>query len=253
MPNTGYNWREFWVLWVAGMLGTVAVLPYVLTLLAGKLKDIPVPLPLVLLLQLAQAGILLALAVGLGLWLAKRMGLGAPLVEAWLAKEKVAEGLKRILALSVGLGVLAGTLILILEATLFRPHLPQALQQATPPAWQALLASFYGGIVEEMLIRLFLLSLIAWLLVKISKAPPGRLPPGLFWIANVMAALLFGLGHLPATQLLTPLTPMLVTRALLLNGIAGVIFGYLFWKRGLESAVLAHFSADILIHVIVPI
>ncbi len=255
MRNTGYNWRQFWVLWIAGMLGTVAVLPYALTLVekSGKLREIPVPLPLVLVLQLAQTGILLALAVGLGLWLARRIGLTTPLVEAWLAKGKVAEEFKRIRAPSIGLGIFAGTLILILEIAFFRPHLPPALRQATPPAWQGLLASLYGGIVEEIFIRLFLLSLIAWLLLKVSKFPPGQLPLVLFWVANVMAALLFGLGHLPAAKLLTALTPLIIVRTLLLNGIAGVIFGYLFWKRGLESAMLAHFSADIVIHVILPI
>jgi len=253
MPNSKYNWPEFWVLWVAGMLGTIAVLPYVSTLLAEKLKEIPLPLPVILLLQLAQTAVLLALAVALGLYLAGRTGLSAPLVEAWLAKENVAERFKGILLPSVAWGTLVATLILIFEIAFFQPYLPAALRQAAPAAWQGLLASFYGGIVEEIFLRLFLLNLIAWLLIKMSKAPAGLLPPLTFWIANAIAALLFGLGHLPATKLLTPLTPILVGRALLLNGIAGVIFGYLFWKRGLESAILAHFSADVLLHVaIVP-
>jgi membrane protease YdiL (CAAX protease family) len=35
-----------------------------------------------------------------------------------------------------------------------------------------------------------------------------------------------------------------------LNGLAGVAFGWLYWKRGLESAIVAHFSADIILHVL---
>jgi membrane protease YdiL (CAAX protease family) len=41
-----------------------------------------------------------------------------------------------------------------------------------------------------------------------------------------------------------------VARAVVLNGLAGIAFGYLYWTRGLESAMLSHFSADIILHVI---
>jgi membrane protease YdiL (CAAX protease family) len=66
-----------------------------------------------------------------------------------------------------------------------------------------------------------------------------------FWLANIVAAVLFGLGHLPATALLTPLTKLVVLRALLLNGIPGVVFGVLYFKRGLESAMVSYFAADL--------
>jgi len=72
------------------------------------------------------------------------------------------------------------------------------------------------------------------------------------WIANIIAAVLFGLGHLPATAASVALTPLVVTRALVLNGLGGVGFGYLYMKHGLESAMIAHFSADIVLHVLLP-
>jgi len=37
-----------------------------------------------------------------------------------------------------------------------------------------------------------------------------------------------------------------------LNGIGGIIFGWLYWKKGLESAMISHFSADIVLQVIFP-
>lgn len=49
-----------------------------------------------------------------------------------------------------------------------------------------------------------------------------------------------------------PLTGLVVTRAIVLNGLAAVIFGHLYWTRGLEAAILAHFSADIVLHVVAP-
>jgi membrane protease YdiL (CAAX protease family) len=43
---------------------------------------------------------------------------------------------------------------------------------------------------------------------------------------------------------------MVILRAVLLNGLGGIVFGYLYWKRGLEAAMIAHFSADIVLHVL---
>ena len=60
------------------------------------------------------------------------------------------------------------------------------------------------------------------------------------WAANLLAALLFAVGHLPGTSTLAPLTALLVTGALLLNGLVGLTCGYLYWRRGIEAAILAH-------------
>jgi len=37
------------------------------------------------------------------------------------------------------------------------------------------------------------------------------------------------------------------------NTIGGVVFGWLYWKHGLEHAMLAHFGADIIVHVVAPV
>ncbi len=49
------------------------------------------------------------------------------------------------------------------------------------------------------------------------------------------------------------LNPLVITRALVLKGVGGLAFGWLYWKQGLESAMIAHFSADIMVHVIAPL
>jgi membrane protease YdiL (CAAX protease family) len=71
-----------------------------------------------------------------------------------------------------------------------------------------------------------------------------------FWLANVIIAVIFGLGHLGSASFMLPITPLVVLAAVLLNGIASLTFGYLYWTRGLEAAMLAYFSADIVFHVI---
>jgi len=63
---------------------------------------------------------------------------------------------------------------------------------------------------------------------------------------------MFGLGHLPLTAEFTLLTPLIVARAILLNGIIGIVAGLLYWRRGIEMAILFHFSFDIVLHGLLP-
>ncbi len=49
-----------------------------------------------------------------------------------------------------------------------------------------------------------------------------------------------------------PITPLVVAVALSFNGIAAVAFGVLYRKRGLEAAMIAHFTADFVIYVVGP-
>jgi hypothetical protein len=94
------------------------------------------------------------------------------------------------------------------------------------------------------------MSLFVWLGSFVSKTVEGKPTSVVYWIASFLPLYLFGLGHLPATANILPLTPLVITRAILLNGVAGVAFGWLYWKRGLESAIVAHFTADIVLHVL---
>jgi membrane protease YdiL (CAAX protease family) len=257
MERKSFNWREFLILWAAGVWGVIAVLPYTLTLqapLMEQMPPLPVPLAVVIALQVVLNAVLVAIAVGLGLLLATRIGLGAPLLEARLAGESVSQRLRALLLPSALAGAAAGIAIVVLDLLVFAPGMPVVtLTGEHPPAWQGLLASFYGGITEELFMRLFLMSLLAWLVGLVWREAPGRPAAGAFWTANLGAAILFGLGHLPATAALVPLTGMVVLRALVLNGIAGIVSGYLYWTRGLEAAIWAHFSADIVLHVLTPL
>lgn len=102
---------------------------------------------------------------------------------------------------------------------------------------------FYGGILEEVMLRLFFMSLIIFLLFKIfvRKNKNTNIPSSIYWIAIFIAALLFALGHLPLTMItFSSVTSIVIIRMLLMNGLAGVIFGYLYWKKGIEYAMIAH-------------
>jgi membrane protease YdiL (CAAX protease family) len=238
------------------VLSVVSVTPYTLELnqeLLRKARErMRRPVWMLALLQVVQSSVLLAVATALGLLMAHQIGLGAPVLEGVLAGKPVAQQAEALIGPAVLYGVVTAALMLGLEITFFWPRLPEGMRRAfpIPVLWKRFLACFYGGIAEELLCRLFLLSLLAWLLGRIWQVPGGLPAPGAFWLVNVLAALLFGLGHLPTTASLMRLTPLLIWRALLLNGVVGVAVGYLFWRYGLEAAMVGHFSADLVLHVI---
>jgi membrane protease YdiL (CAAX protease family) len=262
-----YNWKLFGVLYAAALFGVVCLIPYMLDMLL-KMPDIArllatfdkprpgargiPPLVTILILQFLQMAVMLMPAVGLGVLLANKIGCGAPLVENWLAGEKITARNWAVLRSSIATGAGVGLVLLLLLVFVFIPLVPplRTILAADVALWKKFLAAFYGGITEEVLLRLFLFSLIAWLLGLIWRAP-DRLPSvGAMWLANVLAAIIFGLAHLPsATMSGAPITPLLVFAVLTLNGIASLTFGYLYWKRGLEAAVIAHFFTDVVLYV----
>lgn len=259
--NKPFNWKVFFILWAAVIFGVIAVIPYSLELQGSALNnlDLPISLPALIAIQIVQSALLFGLLIAAGLFFAGRIGLGAPILDVRVRGEVVIDKVRAILPVSLLVGVMAGLLIIGLDLVIFQPALVRelgdsanalALENAQPAAWKGFLASFYGGIVEEVLLRLFLMSFLAWIGKFVSHTPEGYPTTTVLWTANILAAVIFGLAHLPATATLIPLTPLVITRAILLNGLGGVAFGWLYWKRGLESAMVAHFSTDIVLHVL---
>lgn len=247
-----FDWKLFIILLAASIFGVLAILPYTLTLQGGLPPNLAVPLYLIILAPVIQNAILFAVAIVIGLKLAKRVGLELPILEGWLKGKPVKEYLKSILPISIGLGLIAGVLITGLDYlfSLAGSVINVPTSQLVPPAWQGFLASFYGGINEEILLRLFLMTLFVWIFFKIKKTDAGKPTKAGVWLAIILASIIFGAGHLPTVATITALTPILIARVIILNSIGGIIFGWLYWKKGLESAMMAHFSADIVLHVI---
>ncbi|NOH03383.1 MAG: CPBP family intramembrane metalloprotease [Chloroflexi bacterium] len=251
--KTLINWKVYFILLAAAILSSLAVLPYALALQPGTQTNIATLISQ----QIIQGGLIFAVIIFLGMILMKRTGLSAPILDSVTKGESASGTLRRILPISIVLGVVAGLLIIGLDL-IFQPFLLNELgdkadlfkQGVQPAAWKGFLASFSGGIGEEIQLRLFLMSLLAWLGSFISRTPEGKPTRAVFWIANILAAIIFGLGHLPAMATILPLTTLVVIRTVLLNMIGGITFGWLYQTRGLESAMVAHFSADIVLHVL---
>lgn len=247
-----YPWRLFVVLLAGAILSAFALIPYVSEVIRPILAAHPLRLPLPVIV-LIQGTIYFGGAVSLGLLLGRKIGLGAPYLEAWLYGKTRPAGRGW-----VWVSCLTGLALGVVTVAVVRSPLGAALAalpvatEASMPLWKRFLACFYGGLGEEIIMRLFLMSLVAWVLGKVWKTASGLPSSGAFWVANIVVAVAFGAGHLPLAAQLTPLTPLLVTTVISVNALVGVGFGYLYWKRGLESAMLAHFSVDIVLHVLGP-
>lgn len=242
------------MLFLASVAGATAVIPLALEVFQPLVQNAPppdIPLPLLIAIGVAQNLALLGLAVGLGLFLARKIGLGAPLIEAWLYQRPAPHRFTGSLKVGVLVGGAVG-IVLLVPILLAAPHMPGLpfVTAARVSLWKRFLAGFYGGIVEEVIARLFLLSFVAWLGMKLFQRNKTRLSTATFWSANFIVALLFGLGHLPSAAMVMKITPAVVLLALTLNGIAALAFGWLYRRRGLEAAMIAHFCADFVLYVV---
>lgn len=241
------NRKLYWTLLLASVASTFLILPYAFTLQPQVLSQSPVSIEVFLLLQLVQVLLIFSVVIFIGLHLGHKVGLGAPILTRALKGKKVSKWIGRILWPSIGLGVATALLIFALDfAFSFSVDL-RSFTAEVPPVWQGFLALFYGAIGEEILMRLFLMTLFVWISFKIKAKKKKPTVIGV-WIAIILTALIFGAAHLPILASVTELTIVLVIRTIVLNGVGGVVFGWLFWKKGLESAMLAHFSASLILH-----
>jgi hypothetical protein len=240
--RAGRFWKPFlaWVgLGVPGLVLVALGLDLDALKAAVALPDLPGPL-----LRLAIMGqpiVLLAVGTALGVALSDRAGL-----RAWLTdrlRGRAPAGLAPAgLAFAAGAGVVLGVAIAGAD-TLLAPLTGLAGATAGQQTGVLALATGlgYGGIVEELMMRYGLMTLLVWLGAVLLR----RRPAALYWAALIIAAAAFAAGHLPAMAALVPLTPAIVARTLALNLVPGLLFGWLYWRRGLEYAMLAHMAAHI--------
>ncbi len=203
-----------------------------------------------------------AFLIIIGLLLANRIGLGLPFVEDWIKREPVSGNFRTIVAIAWIMGVVCALSLLFLKAVVFDPPMQAMFQELGIPfpktndmsPLNGFLAAFAAGIREETFTRLLVLTLIAWLGSLLFHHADGRPKLAVLWAANILTALYFGIGHLQtAAGIGWPMNPLIITYCLVFNGIAGLAFGWLYWKYGLESAMLMHFFADIIVYSVNPL
>lgn len=259
-----FDWRLFLILGILGFIASFLVIPYSLALTPAETIEAVgggdgTLMVMSIVGQACTGGILFPL-IALGLLAAKALGMGAPLLEGLLDRRPVKELAGKPLLWGFVCGLLgSGALILISFVTsplitAEYERLGQEIPNIQAPApWMGFLASISAGITEEIMLRLFLLSVLAWLGSRLWRTPEGRPRRFVFWTANILSALAFGLLHFPLATSLGMTAILSLLNTLLMNTLLGLVFGWLYDRFGLESAMMGHFSADLVLHVLLPL
>ena len=113
-------------------------------------------------------------------------------------------------------------------------------QYTTNPTIYKIIAELLtGGITEEVMLRLFLMSLVVFIISKVFYRKK-EISTKAYIIANIITAILFAALHLPLTAQSTTITPVLLFRCFLFNVGFGLCFGYLYRKYGIGYAMISH-------------
>ena len=141
--------------------------------------------------------------------------------------------------------LVGGVIFILADALLFARLIPPVMESyLVKPTLNYVIASItYGGVVEEVMLRLFFMSLIALIISKLSKGK--TVTDTHIIIANVLSALLFAAGHIPATVQSIGISPIIILRCFLMNGGFGLIFGRMYRKYGIQYAMLTHAGVHI--------
>lgn len=258
-----WNWKVFIVLVGLIIPAAFAIVPFSLHLLNTYSEtDASMPGWEIIVVNALINGLLIVVLGGLGLLITNRIGLGMPFVEARIKHETIPYRFRNAVATGWIAAVGFALSILILQNWVFGPPMRVLFEEigytvpeeaVTPPLY-GFLAAVSAGITEETIFRLFGLSLLAWLGGLLFQDSDGRPKLTVLWTANILFAFAFGAAHLSgAATLGWPINTLIVTRTLVLNGIGGLILGWLFWTFGLETAMLAHFLTDVILYTLLPI
>ena len=149
---------------------------------------------------------------------------------------------------TIVLTVIGSIIFIALEYGVFANIIPEiaALYEAKPTIAYMISCLTYGGVLEEIMMRWFLMSLLIFIIWKLFFRKEEAAPKGVMIGVNIVVALLFAAGHLPTTAMTMGITPLILVRCFSLNSLAGLICGHLYMKHGIQYAMLSHAGFHIL-------
>lgn len=241
----------------AGLLGVVSFLFVDLHSLIASMplpEGVTVPeLPppaLFKLLSLIQPAVLTTLAVAVGVWLSPKVGLHSPAAEAaangdsFFAKLKLQILPGVIAGLASGVAIVAAWVIAKPFMSAVFVERAQEFNKFLPPITRFL----YGGFTEEILLRWGLMTFLVWTAWRLFQKGKDKPKAACFVAAIFVSSIVFGMGHLPlAAMLAGGLTLPIIVYVIAANSIFGIAAGFLYWKKGLESAMIAHIFTHLML------
>jgi hypothetical protein len=199
------------------------------------------------------------LAISIGLLMGARLGLGLPFIEGFLTskpiwtRRKVVLGLGIISSLaSIILVLLIGLVFMLIVFVFYENNLNVFTDLEPiyyPESWRWVLVSIHAGICEEILFRFGLMTLLVWVGNIFFRNHDDRPAIWVMWAAILLSGLSFGIAHLSGL-LPVPDSVILQLRVVLQNSLIGILLGWLYWKFGLECAIVTHILIDIGFYVV---
>lgn len=127
----------------------------------------------------------------------------------------------------------------------FQNWLPEFYQPnfAVPTISGALYSVIYGGIGQEMLLRWGIMTAIVYVLSSKGE----RLNEWSYIIGFVFTAILFAFAQYNSVAGFVDLSAIVLLRILVLSGLGGILYGWLYSSFHLEAAMLSHMLANALI------
>lgn len=139
----------------------------------------------------------------------------------------------RMSAADAGIGLLVGVVVGLLA-------LPFAGPASAPAAAGTLVVEVSQAVVNEVLLRLFLVTAVAWLLLRWHRIQVNEALVGAVMAAALVQVLLYAPGAAAIGFASWTGTALFLVMAV---GIPATAFGLLFWKRGFGSALVADMAA----------
>lgn len=235
-------WKTLLFFAIAGLVGGFCTGLYVLDSYPPEMRQealaqglTPTVMALVTAMQAVGYGVVLGI---IGIFLGKKTGL-------WKDETHFE---KKPLIVTLASAIVGGLALILPDLLIFGKYNEAIMNSyaAKPTTAYIIGAILYGGVIEEVMLRLFFMTVIAFVIWKLFARREEKPTTAVLIVANVLAALLFGIGHLPATLTLLGDSPMIIARCILLNGAFGLLFGYLYRKHGLRYSMLAHAGCHII-------
>lgn len=142
-------------------------------------------------------------------------------------------------AADLGVGLLAGVALGLIAVPFVMPAVVPGVG-----AGGALVAALGQALVDEVLLRLFLVTGVAWLVLRWGRVGAGEAAVISIAAAALVQVLLYAPGVV-GLGFPTPLAALAFTAVTVL--VPGLVFGMLYWTRGLGAAITANATALIVL------
>lgn len=181
-------------------------------------------------------------------WPPRPLGIGTPLNLAALSAET-----RSLLARSWWMvpvaGLVAALAVIAVDGVFFGGATMRGTPDLSehPPIGNRVLVALIGSLAEELVFRLGIATAGAWVIYMILRRVLGNARSVAQWAGMLAAAASAGLMHVGQVG-----DPSHVWRIITVNAVINCVYGWAYWRRGLEAAVLTHAFTTSILSIVVP-